>query len=351
MIQARLVLHYAGQDRAALDLDVSLPPRGVTAIFGPSGAGKTSLLRWIAGLEPAPGELRIDGERWQGEGFSLPAHRRPVGFVFQEASLFTHLSARGNLRYAQRRARGAAADWDRVVALLGLASLLDRYPHQLSGGERQRVAIGRALLIRPRLLLLDEPLASLDAAHRQEILPYLDQLHATLDLPILYVSHSLDEVARLSDHLLVLAQGRVSAQGPTLELLPQLQVPPGEEAGVVLQATVCARDDRWQLLKLCFAGGELWALDDGARIGQSIRVRILARDVSISRDSQTASSILNRLPAQLQAIEEGTAQAFLRLQLGDSLVLARITRRSVAELGLAVGDRCWAQIKSVAVIR
>ena len=352
-IQARLALS-AGPDRPPrLDVDLRIEQHGITAVFGPSGAGKTTLLRCIAGLERANGELFVQGECWQRPGFFLPAHRRAVGYVFQEASLFSHLSARGNLAYAARRSGASKQDWSQVIELMGLESLLERRPHQLSGGERQRVAIARALLIRPRLLLMDEPLAGLDAAHKRDILPFLEELHVTLELPMIYVSHSLDEVARLSDQIVVMDQGRIRAQGSTTDIMPGLQAPAGEDASVVIQAHVEARDPQWHLARLRFAGGTLWVPDQGEAMGQAVRLRVLARDVSLSRDSQSTSSILNRLPVTLRQIDEQPdgAQAMLRLDCGTTPLLARVTRRSVAELGLQPGDTLFAQLKSVALLR
>ena len=352
-IRVRLCLRYPGADHPALDVDLVLPGRGVTAIFGPSGAGKTSLLRCIAGLERAAGTLTVRGESWQDTGHFLPTHRRPLGYVFQEASLFPHLTAGGNLDYAARRAGTDSAARQRIVDLLGLGPLLTRRPGQLSGGERQRVAIGRALLIQPRLLLMDEPLAALDAARRQEILPYLDRLHASLEIPVLYVTHSLDEVARLSDQVIVLHGGRVREQGQTSALLPGLSAPAGEEAGVLIEARVAERDSRWQLARLAFDGGSLWAPAGGESVGQAVRLRILARDVSLSRDETSRSSILNRLPARIQSVagDDRQAQATIHLTVGATPLLARLTRRSVSELDLSAGQDIWAQIKSVAVVR
>ncbi|MGJ8671147.1 MAG: molybdenum ABC transporter ATP-binding protein, partial [Oceanococcus sp.] len=212
-IELNFYLSYGKSSPPALDLKVQIPGRGVTAIYGPSGAGKTSLLRCIAGLQQAKGELSVLGQSWQSQRHSLPTHKRPLGFVFQEASLFAHLTAAGNLRFAQKRAAAQSSTWSDIVALMGLEALLERYPHQLSGGERQRVAIARALLIQPKLLLMDEPLAALDASLKSEIMPYLERLHERAEVPILYVSHSLDEIARFADHVVILQQGRVQLQG------------------------------------------------------------------------------------------------------------------------------------------
>ncbi len=340
-----------------LDAELELPCQGVSVLFGPSGSGKTTLLRCIAGLErPANGELHFNGDTWQAGKTFLPAHKRPVGYVFQEASLFSHLSARGNLDFAVKRApaRDKPIAFEQAVELLGIGHLLERRPEQLSGGERQRVAIARALLIQPRLLLMDEPLAALDQRRKQEILPYLERLKRELELPIIYVSHSADEVARLADYLVGLEAGRVVAAGPLAETLSRLDSPLhlGEDAGVVLEGLVLAREGKWNLVRVHFNGGELWVRDNGYRIGSQLRVRILARDISLAGQRHTDTSILNILPATVDSIasDEDTGQALVRLRVGNSLLVSRVTRRSAHALGLREGQPIWAQVKSVAVI-
>lgn len=342
-----------------LDVDVSLPGKGITAIFGHSGSGKSTFLRCVAGLErPEAGRLQVLGEDWQSERHFLPTHRRPLGYVFQEASLFPHLSAQGNLDYARKRAdrtTGVVLTQERVVDLLGIGHRLRQMPHELSGGERQRVAIARALLIQPRLLLMDEPMASLDEQRKAEILPYLERLRDELELPVLYVSHSVAEVTRLAHHLLVLEDGRVKAQGPLGQVLAGVDPPLllGEEAGVVLEAQVVARDARWHLLQVRFAGGELWVRDEGDAQGQPVRVRILARDVSLALQEQQDSSIANRLRGEVLAIAQDThpAMCLVQLRVGASTLMARVTRRSADQLALVPGRQVWLQIKSVALVR
>ena len=341
-----------------LDIDVRLPGHGVTAIFGASGSGKTTFLRSIAGLQSVVrGELTINGDTWHSREFSLPAYKRPVGYVFQEASLFDHLTAEGNLRFAQRRAHGKEMQFDRIVSMMDLAPLLGRFPQQLSGGERQRVAIARALLINPRILLMDEPLAALDLRRRQDILPYLEELHRSVRIPILYVTHSMEEVTRLADYLLILDQGKVAAAGELTEMLSRTELPLGaeEEMGSVLEGQIVSRESRWQLATVRFAGGELQVRNrdvPGAE-GEMVRVRVLARDVSLSIDQECRSSILNRLPATIVVVDEQTeaAMATVQLRVGESLLLARVSLRSVDELGLKAGQRLFAQIKSVALMR
>ncbi len=344
--------------RFELQLAASLPGSGITAIYGDSGCGKTTLLRCLAGLQPGvQGHLRVHGETWLDAGTNLPAHRRPVGYVFQEANLFPHLTVAGNLDYASKRAAPGAARLGReeLIALLGLQELLQQSPASLSGGERQRVAIARALLINPRLLLMDEPLAALDSARKREILPYLESLHESLEIPLLYVSHSLEEVARLADHVLVLDQGKIVEQGPMLEVLAQLQsrLQEGEDSGAVLAGTIAAKDEAWHLSRFDFDGGSLWLRDSGEAIGERLRLQVLARDVSLSLTDNSDSSIVNRLPCTVREIvnEQDEAMALVSLELGNSRLVARLSRRSVHELRLLPGMPVWAQIKSVAMLR
>lgn len=347
------------------------PMRGVTALFGPSGCGKTTILRCIAGLERVAGRISIAGEAWQDTagGVHVPTHQRHVGYVFQEASLFPHLSVRGNLEYGTRRARASASrdvissehrapEFDAVVGLLGIGHLLERAPANLSGGERQRVAVGRALLSNPRLLLMDEPLSALDRMTKLEILPYLEKLHETLAVPMIYVSHDLNEVERLADTLVLLEAGHVLAAGPLYELQTNTSLPliAAPEASVVLEGRVAAIDAEFALSRLAIPGGELIVTGHAGELGAVRRLRVGASDVSIARTPPTGSTILNCLPARIVSIDsgEGAPQANVLLALGadgeGSRVGARVTRKSVAALGLRVGDSVYAQIKSVALI-
>lgn len=348
------------RDGFLLDVDLALPASGVTALFGPSGSGKTTLLRCVAGLEQAPqARVVVAGETWQDteRGVFLPTWQRPLGYVFQEASLFDHLDVRANLAFGRKRLRNPAPetfDFDALVALLGIGHLLARKPHQLSGGERQRVAIARALATQPRILLLDEPLAALDFARRQEILPWLERLGEELSIPMLYVTHSGDEVARLADHLVLLDEGQVRAAGPLAETLARVDLPavPGEEAGALLHATISERDARWQLAQVRFEGGALWIADAGLEIGHAVRVRVLARDVSLALAPPDRSSIQNVLACTVRAIAPGAhgSQALVQLACGDTLLLARITARAVDALALSEGSPVWAQVKSAALV-
>lgn len=342
-----------------LDVDLTLPDRGVSALFGPSGSGKTSCLRAMAGLEPAArGRFAIGDEVWQDDahGVFRPTWRRPLGYVFQEASLFAHLSVRQNLEYGRKRsaaARTSGTALQDICALLGIEHLLQRAPDSLSGGERQRVAIARALLTEPRLLLMDEPLSALDVRRKQEILPWLQRLHDQLAIPVIYVSHAPDEVARLADHLVVLEAGRVRASGPLSDTLARLDLAAtfGDEAGVVVQTTL-AEHGSDDLSRLEFAGGSLWVSQQPVAVGSRLRCRIHARDVSLATERPHGSSIVNILPAIIRHIADADhpGQVLLRLDIGATPVLARITRRSLHELHLQEGSPVWAQIKSVALL-
>ena len=342
----------------SLNIDTSLPGKGITAIFGHSGSGKTTLLRCIAGLQKIEeGFLSVNGSIWQDRNRFLATHKRPIGYVFQESSLFPHLTARSNLSYAIKRSNNtrAAQTWPKVSKLMDIDSVMEKYPAQLSGGERQRVAIARALLIGPQLLLMDEPLASLDHARKQEIMPYLERLRDEYSFPILYVSHSVDEVARLADYMLVLNAGEIETEGTTTEVLSSINpsIQSGEDLGVVLHASIIERDEQWHLAKLSFPGGELWLRESGDALHQSIRIRILARDVSLSLENHDDTSILNKLYANVIDISNDIdeAMSLVRLKVGATIIISRVTRRSVETLQLASGHKVWAQIKSVAIVR
>ncbi len=342
----------------SLDVDLLLPGRGVTALFGPSGSGKTTVLRAMAGLERAPGGLfTIDGEAWQDEqrGIFVPTHRRALGYVFQEASLFAHLSVRRNMEFGQNRVALAERRFSLagVADLLGISGLLERMPASLSGGERQRVAIARALLAAPCLLLMDEPLAALDLKRKLEILPYLERLHDELSIPLIYVSHAPDEVARLADHLVLLDDGAVAASGPLTETLARADLPPAfaDDAGVVLETTL-AKHEADNLSQLNFPGGCLHVGRRPETPGSRLRCRIHARDISLALERPRSSSILNILAATITAIVATAVpgHVLVQMRVGATPLLARITERSRRELGLAPGQPVWAQIKAVAVL-
>lgn len=353
----RLRLPRAGFE---LVVDLVLPPRGITALFGPSGSGKTSVLRAVAGLERAgDAVVRIGGVTWQDDaaGVFLPVWQRPLGYVFQESSLFDHLNVRGNLEYGLKRTRasGARQALDEAIVLLGIADLLDRRTSALSGGERQRVAIARALATRPSVLLLDEPLASLDLQRRQDILPWLERLRDEWRAPMLYVSHSADEVARLADRLVVMERGRVLADGPIADVLATVETPVllGDDAGAMLAGSVVERDLAWHLALVDFPGGRLWVRDSGHPVGASLRLRVMARDVSLSLERPQGTSIQNVIPCRIDAIglDRHPSARLVRLHSdGGVAILARVTARALDQLGLKQGDRTWAQVKSVAVV-
>ena len=355
-IAARLHLARPG---FTLDVDLRLPGRGVTALFGPSGCGKTTCLRAIAGLTRAqPGRVEVHGEVWQDDALGLwrATHERALGYVFQEASLFDHLTVRGNIAYGQKRTPPARRQvaLEQAVDLLGIGTLMDRRPEGLSGGERQRVAIARALATSPRLLLMDEPLAALDAPRKAEVLPYLEALHRALDIPVLYVSHAIDEVARLAAHLVLLDGGRVRAQGPTPELIVRLDLPlaHGDAAATVIEGRVAHHDAADHVTTVAFAGGQLLLVSPGAHAaGAPIRLRIQARDVSLALAPPAQSSILNVLPATVAELApDSPGQLMVALDAGPTRLLARVTQRSATALGLARGMAVYAQVKGVAIV-
>lgn len=358
MIDVRLKRVYTG---FSLDVDLNLPGRGVTALYGHSGSGKTTCLRCIAGLERAEqGFIQINDEVWQDSdnGIFVPPHKRALGYVFQEASLFPHLSVLANLQFGLKRIAKSQrrVDMAQATELLGIGHLLERHPQHLSGGERQRVGIARALLTSPKLLLMDEPLAALDSQRKSEILPYLQRLHDELDIPVLYVSHAQDEVARLADHLVLLSEGKALASGPIGETLARLDLPMamGDDAGVIIEGQVSAYDAQYQLLSLQLPATEMNIRVTHApmALGQSLRCKVHARDISLSLQNSEFSSILNRLPVTVVSEQsaDNAAHVLIRLDAGGTPLLARITRYSRDQLGVHPGQHLWAQIKAVAVL-
>ena len=371
-------------------MSINFPLNGVTGIFGHSGAGKTTLLRSIAGLEAFKGQLFFGESCWQHRGYgkSLPAHQLSIGYVFQDAGLFPHLTAEGNLRFAEKRAtEKSIISFDQVVELLSLNKLLNNKPEQLSGGEKQRVAIARALLIAPKILLLDEPLASLGRTHKEDILPYLERLKGELNIPMLYVSHNMDEIARLSDHILLLENGNKLAEGSIHQVTSQLAVSEQlmSDAGVVMEGKVTAVHDDWHLVEAAIVSStenptvtnestssgiivnksitkkselnnSLWLKNNNFTVDKTVRIRILAKDVSISKDKPELSSILNQLPGSIvEILNDKHDQAIMHVKVccnesSDQFVIASITKKSLEELALSVGSSVWLQIKSVAVI-
>lgn len=330
---------------------------GLTALFGRSGSGKTSLVNIVGGLiRPDRGRIAIDGQALVDteRGLFVPAHRRRIGYVFQDSRLFPHLSVRRNLLYGRwfvHGSGGATADLGTVIELLGIGHLLERHPDSLSGGEKQRVAIGRALLARPQLLLMDEPLASLDERRKAEILPYIERLRDELNIPILYVSHAIDEVLRLATQVVVLSAGRVVASGPPADVLSRLEDLPETrraDIGVVVDMEFVGQDDAFGLSRLRSASGS-WLLPRlDARPGERVRARVRARDVMLALDAPHGVSALNVLPGTIVAIQPGTgADALVTLDCGGERLLAQVTRKSVEALDLAPGRRVHAVVKSV----
>jgi molybdate transport system ATP-binding protein len=341
-----------------LDAAFQGPERGVTALFGPSGSGKSSLLAAIAGLlRPDVGHVRLGDVTFfdAAAGIDTPMHRRRIGWVFQDSRLFPHMTVRHNLMYGFRRAPVAerSIGLDQVVDLLAIGALLARRPHTLSGGERQRVALGRALLAQPRLLLMDEPLASLDAGRKAEILPYVERLRDDMRLPIVWVSHSLEEVARLADTIVVLDHGRIAACGDAAAVLARLDLFPPDspyEAGAMLAVTVAGHDDIFALTRLVFDGGELLVPRLPQTRGTQVRIRVRARDLMLTLAEPVDSSALNVLPAVIDEVRFADAtHADVGLIVGAARLVSRITRRSADRLGLAPGTRVFAVVKSVAI--
>ncbi len=346
----------------ALDVEFTAPARGVTAIFGPSGCGKTTILKAVAGLlRPDAGRVALDGTALLDTALldtarrvALPAEQRRCGLVFQEARLFPHLSVESNLRYGMRRAPREAdgPGFDEVVALLGIEGLLGRRPARLSGGERQRVALGRALLMRPRLLLMDEPLAALDAPRRAEILPFLARMRDAAAMPILYVTHALDEVDALADQMVLMDSGRVLASGGLEALTARTDLPLAarRDAGVLMTARIACHDVSRGLTRLAFPGGDFLVPLQGPPVGTRLRLRLRARDVAVALTRPEDVSVQNILRAVLREIAPTASphEVFLHLAVGETVMLARVTRDSVARLGLVVGQEVWAMVKSVA---
>ncbi len=345
------------QDGFQLHAEATLPGIGVTALFGASGSGKTSLLRCIAGLDQVEnGHLTVNGECWQdsSKGLFVSPHRRALGYVFQEAALFPHLRVKANLEYGWRRTPGTErkGNLNHICDILGIGKLLQRYPNQLSGGEKQRVALGRALLNSPQLLLMDEPMAALDRPRKAEIMPYLERLHAEADIPILYVTHDLEELARIADHLVLIEQGHILKQGPLAEMFANIDLPIArdENAGAVIQTRITRHDDEYHLTHLQFCGGEILVSRIERATGEPLNIRIHARDVSLALQPPGESSILNVVQAVVTDIlDQGAGRIMVRLDAGGTPLLARITHKSQSRLGLQIGTAVYAQIKSVAL--
>jgi len=345
------------QQLGAFHLDVEFRAEApILGLFGRSGSGKTSVINAIAGIaKPRRGSIRINGVTLfdSAQRIDLRAEERRVGYVFQDALLFPHMDVESNLLYGQRlRApRDRFIEEERVVELLGLGALLRRKPIALSGGEKQRVAIGRALLAQPRILLMDEPLAALDVPRKREILDYIERLRDELEIPILYVSHSVTEITRLADTVVILSDGECVAAGDVDDVMSRLDLDPGvgrDDAGSVLDTRVAAHDADDQLTTLAFDGGELVVPHFNAPIGERVRARIRARDVSLAIQRPAEMSMLNVLPARVTAVDEGAGPIVdLQLAIGGATLVARITRRSLRQMGIRTGQELYVLIKAV----
>ncbi len=347
-IQIRLDLN---RPNFKLCCDLVLPDRGITILFGPSGSGKTSLLRCVAGLESTfKGRIAIGHDVWHDseQKKTVPVWQRPIGYVFQEASLFEHLSVQQNLNFGLKRSQ-SKHPLEYSIELLGIGALLGRRPESLSGGERQRVAIARALATDPRLLLLDEPMAALDEARRQDIMPWLERLRDELHTPMLYVTHSSQEAARLGDHMVLLKHGQVTNSGAATEVFSWID---DQDTGAILTAQVVSKDLSWQLAELAFDNNIIWTADNNLTINQNVRLRIAARDVSVSTNEPLHTCIQNQIAGRVIAIENDRhpSHALVTIGCGKTKLFARVTRKAVHTLGLSVEQKVWAQINSVALL-
>jgi molybdate transport system ATP-binding protein len=361
--QALMISVAVSKRRGSFQLEANFesPTPGVVALFGRSGSGKSTLVHLMAGLLDADsGRIMIDGrlllDTWTA--VNIPPQRRRIGVVFQEPRLFPHMSVAGNLHYGRKRASAPFfVTLDAVADLLGIGSLMDRRVHQLSGGERQRVAIGRALLAQPALLLLDEPLASLDASRRGELLPYLESLRDGLAIPMVYVSHDFDEVLRLATHLVLLDHGRAIAQGDitTMSLNPELRAIIGADAvGAVIEGTLLSKDTDTSLTRVRVGRGELKveaaAIAAGAAPGTKLRVQLLARDLIIATSAPRDLSVRNVLEGTVHHVASDSGGSdIITMDIGGALIMARITHAATRELGLAPGRRAWALVKAVSL--
>lgn len=341
----------------ALTVDLELPASGVSVLFGSSGSGKTTLLRCLAGLERAVGRVSVNGDVWQdsSRNYFKPVWQRDLGYVFQEASLFEHLNVRKNLEFGIKRVKkpGLTHTLTQAIDLLGISHLLDRDVGHLSGGERQRVAIARALATQPSLLLLDEPLASLDYARRQEILPWLEELHRELAIPVVYVTHSMHELTRLADHVVLLDNGRVIVHGEVTNVLsdPTFSRYVAADAGAIVEGVVVEQDPHYCLTGIALGSNRLWVGQVDLPIGVTVRLHVHANDVSLALSEPQDSSIQNCLQGRVVRIDDdlNLAHALVSVDCNGRILLARVTRRALDGLQLAPGHLVWCQIKSVAL--
>lgn len=347
---------YLARPDFTLNVDLDIPSQGVTALFGDSGCGKTTLLRTIAGLERCPnGFLQIEDTIWQDNTHFVATEKRALGYVFQEASLFEHMNVMKNIQYGYSRVpeKERSITLEQAIELLDIEPLLYRKTSQLSGGERQRVAIARALASSPKILLMDEPLSALDLKRKREIMPFLESMHDSLSIPVIYVSHAAGEIARLADHLVLMEQGKNIASGALDTMLTRLDLPlaHGDKAATLIHAWVAEHDPDFAVTYLDFPGGRFTVAHKELPINHPVRLRVMARDVSITLERQTQTSILNIFPAIVDSIsQEGKAQVMVRLLINGIPMLSRITRKSAAILDLKAGKKVYAQVKTVALL-
>ena len=347
-------LHLKRGKDFSLDVEFELNQSGITVLFGPSGCGKTTILRSVAGLEHAKGRVVIGDEVWQDDEKKIfvPTWKRPLGYVFQGASLFPHMTAGQNIRFGLRYPRGRDTTEERISEAV---KLLEHKPAQLSGGEQQRVAIARALVLNPKILLLDEPLSALDWERRQEIMPWISRIRDEQHLPMLYVTHSADEMARLADNVVLMERGRIKAQGSAQDILSRFktQAEVGEARESILEGQTAERDEKYGLIRVAVSDSDasLWIPDSGLSLGSSVRLGLFERDISLALTPHTDTSIQNVIPVVVKSVDRkpGDAQVGVLLSVGSQQLAARITARSCDHLGITPGCRLWAQIKSVGI--
>lgn len=353
---ASLLLHR--EDGFTLECNFDFPNSGITVLFGASGSGKTTVLRCVAGLEKAEGFVKVEGEFWQNDekGIFLPTWQRRLGYVFQEASLFPHLTAKQNIEFAVKRSKteGARERMNDAIELLGIGHLLGRRPSQLSGGERQRVAIARAVATEPKVMLFDEPLAALDFKRKSEIMPWLEMLKTNLSIPMLYVTHSAEEVMKLADNLIVLEGGKIKASGLLTDVLENIDLPIkiGEDTGVLLRGKVVSKESDWSLMTVECGNLSVHIEDNGQAIGSEVGLRILAREVVFAKEKPQEISVQNCFEGIVEEISEQKdgADALVRVDCSGQIIVGKLTRKALEELGIKERSRVWLLVKSVALI-
>ena len=339
----------------SLELELNIPANGISAITGPSGSGKTTLLRVLSGLEYIENaRVQVGSNVWQDESRFVPTHKRSIAYVFQRASLFSHLNVIDNINYARKRSSSKVGqqEVDDLIDLLAIRPLLDRRTNELSGGEQQRVAIARALAISPQLLLMDEPLSSLDLQKRHEVLPFLERLHDQLSIPMLYVSHEPEEIIRLADYLVIIKDGRLEVSGTLEEVMATSDsfIAHGDKAVSIIQAKVTANNAEYGLTTLSFPGGHLALIDQELMLGKSVRLRVFASDVSLSLSKPSNSSAINIVDARIVSLSPQGNTLLVSLLAQGTPLLARITRQSGDILGLCPGKEVYAQVNALELL-